>query len=349
MSSNGRYTIILPVHNGGQHAKECVESVLSQKLGDFELIVLENASTDGTREWLATIRDRRIRVLPSDTFLPIEANWTRSLGIPKNEFMTFIGHDDCLDPDYLLVMDDLVRRYPDAGLYFAHFRYIDAQGRKLRSCRPLPDRETAAQYMTALFSDQRDTYGTGYVYLSRRYEELGGMPQWDHLLFADDALWISLMGGTWKATAREECFACRVHPDSYGHRAGWRDWAEGMLRYLAFLQAFAAHDPVFSMALAECAPGYFLKWCNALYLRALREACQHNRRLDPNELESLIRVIRVIAPSRLGDTRWSMPFGWCELINRFTVTRWMYFRYRQARPGVLKSLPNSWRRLLEKL
>ena len=104
---NAKFTIFVPVHNGGEHLKRCVESVLAQTLPDFDLVILENDSTDGSREWLATMRDPRVSVLPSERLLPIEENWGRALALPKNEFMTIFGHDDLMDPGYLAVMDEL--------------------------------------------------------------------------------------------------------------------------------------------------------------------------------------------------------------------------------------------------
>jgi glycosyltransferase involved in cell wall biosynthesis len=305
-------------------------------LGDFSLVVLENGSTDGTREWLAEVHDPRVTVCASQTLLPIEENWARALTVPKNEFMTFVGHDDLLEPNYLEVMDALVRRKPDAGLYFAHFRYIDGKGNTLRSCRPLPACETAAQYMAALFSFQRDTYGSGYLYRSRRYEQVGGMPRWEHLLFADDTLWMKLMDGAWKATAPEECFAVRIHPGSYGHRASWRAWARGMDRYITFLQSMAAQDPEFAKALAKHAPGYFLGWCNSLYERSLVEPCNENQRIAPQSAEFLIRLLKRIAPQRLRDFKGGprrFRFSRRAVFNRFAVTRWFYQRYRLLRYG----------------
>ena len=51
-----RYSIILPVRNGGDYAKECVKGILSQTYSDFNLLVLDNNSNDGTLEWIKSIK-----------------------------------------------------------------------------------------------------------------------------------------------------------------------------------------------------------------------------------------------------------------------------------------------------
>ena len=103
-----RFSFILPVRNGGNYIKECVTSILAQTLNDFNLIILGNKSTDGTAEWLQTLTDKRIIVIPAETSLTIEENWARIVEIQKNEFITITGHDDLFDTNYLQVMNDLI-------------------------------------------------------------------------------------------------------------------------------------------------------------------------------------------------------------------------------------------------
>lgn len=78
-----KFSIILPVKNGGEYIKECVHSILAQTLPHFNLHILENCSNDGTAEWLQTLKDERIIVIPSEKSLSIEQNWARILSISK--------------------------------------------------------------------------------------------------------------------------------------------------------------------------------------------------------------------------------------------------------------------------
>ena len=77
--------------------KECVSSILAQTLGDFQLQVLDNCSTDGTVAYIQSLNDERITIYPAERPLTIEENWARITTIPKSEFITLIGHDDVLD------------------------------------------------------------------------------------------------------------------------------------------------------------------------------------------------------------------------------------------------------------
>ena len=91
-----KFSIILPVRNGGEYVKECINSILAQSYMGFELLVFDNNSSDGTLEWLNSIDDKRVKVYPSATSLTIEENWGRIIALEKGEFITLIGHDDIL-------------------------------------------------------------------------------------------------------------------------------------------------------------------------------------------------------------------------------------------------------------
>ena len=171
-----KFTLIIPSYNGGDYLQECVASIQAQTFADWTLAVLDDGSTDGSLEWLRGLEEPRLTLYLAPEHLGIVGNWARALEIPKAEFMTIIGQDDRLDPDYLTVMDALTTEHPDAGLYHAHFRFMDKRGGLMRPCRSLPTRETAAEYLTALFTGNRDTYGTGYLMRSARYEAVGGIP-----------------------------------------------------------------------------------------------------------------------------------------------------------------------------
>jgi len=206
-----KYSIILPVRNGGEYVKECINSILSQTLDNFNLVVLDNYSTDGTREWISSLQNEKIKIIPSEKSLTIEENWGRIKDVTKNEYITLIGHDDILAPNYLQVIDDLVLQYPDAGLYQTHFTYIDSKGNVLRKCKPMPEKETAPAFLKSCLTNAFDVMGTGFMMRSKDYDALGGMPAYPNLIFADMELWYRLTKISYKATSPKECFSFRLH------------------------------------------------------------------------------------------------------------------------------------------
>lgn len=93
-------SIITPVWNGMPFLKACVESVQAQRLAEWEMLVSDDGSTDGSLEWLATLDDRRIRVFRQD----------RNLGIFGN--LNFLFGEATAPVSQILCQDD---HFVDAG------------------------------------------------------------------------------------------------------------------------------------------------------------------------------------------------------------------------------------------
>src|SRR5690349_19976291 len=136
---DNKYSIILPVKNGGQFVKECIQSILNQTDHSFNVIILDSGSTDDTLSYIESLHDYRIELYTTNKPLTIEENWSRIKEVSKNEFITIIGHDDLLMPDYLKIMTQLIKAHPHASLYQTHFRFIDSNGNFVRSCKPMAE------------------------------------------------------------------------------------------------------------------------------------------------------------------------------------------------------------------
>jgi glycosyltransferase involved in cell wall biosynthesis len=265
-----KFSIILPVRNGGNYVHECVKSILTQSISDFQLLVLDNCSTDGTREWLESLKDERIIIYPAEKPLTIEENWHRIVKVPKNEFITLIGHDDILDPHYLAVMNRLITKHPHASLYQTHFRYIDSKGNSIRRSKPMDEFQNTLEFLAFFLSNSIDTMGTGFMMRSADYDFIGGIPpSYPNLLFADFELWINLTKLSYKATAFEECFAFRLHQSAtttsstiYFHRA--------FIQFVQYLSRLKQEDAAIAEAIHRYAIGFINFYTKGLAHRLLR-------------------------------------------------------------------------------
>lgn len=211
ITSPYQFSIVLPVRNGGAYLKTCVQSILSQTITGFDLSILDSGSTDGTIEWLATIKDPRVKIYLSDEPLTITQNWDRIKSIPRKEWMTIIGHDDILHPDYLEKMTALINQYPDASLYQTHFNLIDADGKFMRQCKPMTEKKTAKGLLDKILENNINMYGTGFMMRTVDYDRVGGIPMFPNLLSADYVLWLKLSSIAYLATTSEVCFSYRIN------------------------------------------------------------------------------------------------------------------------------------------
>lgn len=96
-----RITVLMPVYNGMPYIPEAVDSVLSQSETDWELIISDNGSMDGTRDYLRTLTDPRIRVHYQDTNLGIFGNLNFLLEQSRTDIAKILCADDVLLPGAL--------------------------------------------------------------------------------------------------------------------------------------------------------------------------------------------------------------------------------------------------------
>jgi glycosyltransferase involved in cell wall biosynthesis len=312
-----KFSIFLPIRNGWPYVQECVESALRQTYPHFELNVLDNQSTDNTMRWLKSLSDSRVRLYTSSSALSIEDSWARINGVEKQEFMTLIGHDDILDPGFLAATKALIDRYPDAALYCTGSRLINSDGKTIRSCRSAPDRETAAQYLTARFKFQRDIFGTGYVMRSADYDRVGGIPAFEKLFFADDALWLSLLYGSYKASDPAEHFAVRIHPksESASLPSAWAPILRGLNQFTEFLNRYTKIDEASRGVTETLAPPFLLAYHRNAYIYAMIEASQSGRKIDRAVLERIQASLAASAPSVASNLRQSAKVAIVEGLN----------------------------------
>jgi glycosyltransferase involved in cell wall biosynthesis len=124
----------MPVHNALPHLDEAIESILGQTFREFEFVVLDDASTDGSSErlryWAAV--DSRIRLLRVDENLGPVASSNRVAEEARAPFVARMDADDISYPERLAEQLAVLRRHDDVGVVGSLCDTIDGKGRKLR-------------------------------------------------------------------------------------------------------------------------------------------------------------------------------------------------------------------------
>jgi glycosyltransferase involved in cell wall biosynthesis len=323
------FSIILPVRNGGEYVKQCVHSILSQTYPHFNFIVLDNASNDGTAEWIASLADPRIVIHSSTQLLGIEENWSRIVTVPKNEFMTCIGHDDILDPDYLSVMDKLIDQYPDASLYLSHFRYIDSEGNKIRSCLPMAEKQLPEEVLSNFLQNKFNVSGTGYIMRSKDYDAIGGIPDYPSLLFADFELWLNLAKISYLAVAPQETFAFRIHQSTTTSSAD-NTMLLAFERFVLYLENLRAAEPKFATVIEENAETLLHFYCRGLTSRLLRTPLPNRKGLTVNYIiGKFVQYGSRLAPDKHYDPMGNKTVRMARLIDSNIITRQLFLLFKK--------------------
>lgn len=123
------FSVVIPIHNKFKYLNRSVISVLNQKFADFELLLIDDASTDGSAEKISTYKDPRIRVLKRD--VPGPGGYAaRNLGIRQAQYnwIAFLDADDEWKPDYLEEIYRAQRAFPEAELIAADWEIKNEEG-----------------------------------------------------------------------------------------------------------------------------------------------------------------------------------------------------------------------------
>lgn len=143
-------TVFMPVFNGDRHLRESVESVLAQTWSDFELLIIDDGSTDASAGLLDAYagRDSRISILRHDSNRGLVATRNEGLEAARAEFIAFLDCDDVARPERLARQVAFLRQHPDVGLTGSWVEFIDDRG--AATGRRWKSRLTAQEYAPAL-------------------------------------------------------------------------------------------------------------------------------------------------------------------------------------------------------
>jgi FkbM family methyltransferase len=129
---NPTVSIIMPAFNAAKYIGEAIESVRTQSFKDWELLVVDDGSTDGTVEVVKSLteKDSRIRLLKSEG-KGVSSARNKGLDCARGEFIGFLDADDIYYPGALEARVEALKRNPDWRFAFCVTAFIDGQLRKL--------------------------------------------------------------------------------------------------------------------------------------------------------------------------------------------------------------------------
>jgi hypothetical protein len=126
-----RISAVMSVFNGAAYLAESVESILAQSYTDFELIIVDDASTDETGRILTSFTDPRIRVLHNQNNAGLAVSLNRGIAVASGEFIARQDADDISEPDRFARQVAFLDGHPEVALVGTAHREIDAAGREL--------------------------------------------------------------------------------------------------------------------------------------------------------------------------------------------------------------------------
>ena len=119
-------SVVMPVYNAEQFVQEAVESVVAQSLGDFELIIVDDASTDGSGQILSRFGDSRLRQLRNERNLGVAASLNRGIEVSTGRYVARLDADDACAPDRLERQVAFLERHREIAILGTAARVVGA-------------------------------------------------------------------------------------------------------------------------------------------------------------------------------------------------------------------------------
>jgi glycosyltransferase involved in cell wall biosynthesis len=130
---NPKVTVLIAVYNGERFLREALDSVLAQTFTDFELLVVNDGSTDETVTILESYSDQRIRVITNRRNIRVVGSLRRGLNYARGEYIARIDAEDIALPERLEKQVRYLDFHPEVGMVSSRCLAIDEDGRPVSS------------------------------------------------------------------------------------------------------------------------------------------------------------------------------------------------------------------------
>jgi len=126
-----RLSVSIPVYNSGKYIRSAIESVLNQTYPDFELIIVDDCSSDDTFDIIRSFSDPRIKAFRNDRNLGSVGNSNRCIELAQGEFINIFHGDDIMTPCFLERMAKFLNQHPRINFVHCRPMMIDGEGQTI--------------------------------------------------------------------------------------------------------------------------------------------------------------------------------------------------------------------------
>ncbi len=137
--TNPKVTVCMPNYNYGHFIGQSIQSVLDQDFNDFELIIVDDCSTDNSDEVIRSFSDNRIKYHHNKTNIGRLKNINKCLQLSQGEYITILPSDGLYTPSSLIKRKEILDSNPSIGFVFSAGTIIDEAGKFIRDAVPFAD------------------------------------------------------------------------------------------------------------------------------------------------------------------------------------------------------------------
>lgn len=114
------FSIVIPLYNKEKYIEKTLQGVLNQLFNDFEVLIVNDGSTDGGVEKISRFEDKRIKIFHQEN-KGVSAARNKGMAEAKAEYICFLDADDEWKPNYLQNLHQTILKFPNAGMYCSRY------------------------------------------------------------------------------------------------------------------------------------------------------------------------------------------------------------------------------------
>jgi len=122
------FSVVIPLYNKASHIRRTIDSIINQTINNFEIIVVNDGSTDNGSQIVESIEDERINLLHQEN-AGVSVARNRGVQEAKYPIIAFLDADDTWEPNFLQLIKELIQQFPNAGAYATSYRMIQSDSK----------------------------------------------------------------------------------------------------------------------------------------------------------------------------------------------------------------------------
>jgi len=204
-----KVTVLMPAYNAEKYIREAVTSVLQQSFTDFELLIVNDGSTDGTEKVINSFNDPRIILINQDN-KGIASALNVGLAHARAAYIARFDADDICCPNRLKIQYEFISSYPDYSVIGSAADYIDAEGHFIFTHHPyghLNEEIQQLKYSTCPFIHSSVFYKKEVVVKNGGYNEFA-------YTYEDHFLWVNILRNEKACNLSQPLIKVRLNPES---------------------------------------------------------------------------------------------------------------------------------------
>lgn len=175
------FSVIMPVYNGEKFIETAVESVMAQTLSDWELIIVDDGSKDGTPQILKKYSEHSKIHIITQSNQGVSAARNHGMLAGKGNYFAFLDSDDIWHKEHLAIMQELTLKYPSAGLYGTFTKTELQNGNEITECNFFKNRGETVFLEDFFEAYYKDTSAKMFTVITtcisrEAFEKTGGFP-----------------------------------------------------------------------------------------------------------------------------------------------------------------------------